>query len=162
MDPLWGRIGKIRLTIWSDSCFQDPLPGRFQEREKGNQRYVFHLNWEAIFVQKRAAMFTSCLDSVAVGKSLEGVVGWDFCCVLTLQLCQQVLGHDGWIKVGWIKYRKGSWCCFKLCPWFIFSTQNQAPGTSTACNLKVSQSVKAEATWWELPLYWLITSILAA
>lgn len=45
--------------------------------------------------RKRAAIFISSLDSVAVGKSLEGVVGWDFCCVLTLQLCQQVLGHDG-------------------------------------------------------------------
>lgn len=108
----------------------DPLPGGFQEREKGNQRYACDLNWEAIFVQKRAAIFISSLDSVAVGKPLEGVVGWDLCCVLTLQLCQQILGHDGWIKVGWMKYRKGSWCCFKLCPWFIFlvySTQNQAP-----------------------------------
>lgn len=66
------------------------------------------------------------------GEVTGGCHGMDFC-VLTLQLCQQLLEHYSWIKLGRIKYRKSSWCCFKLCPWFIFpvcSTQNQALGTT--------------------------------
>lgn len=144
---------------WGVTHFQTFSLGDFKKGRRWiKDFFVFYIEDPFLNQKGQPFLFHSWL-----GKSLEGVVGCDFCCVLTLSLYQPVLGNAGWKNWG----EKG----FLLLPQsllVVYLRQNQALGTTTDFKLKFHSQTWSgkqsnnKAKWWELPLDWLIPLILVA
>lgn len=92
------ELGKSRFTVKSNSSFQTLF---FTDFKKGRKQIKggFLLSLVAIFVQIGQPFLFPIL-TLAVEEIIDGVLGCDFCCVLTLPFSQPVLEPTAYIGVG--------------------------------------------------------------